>query len=122
MRAGCSLPLLGLPPPFSLPPYSQPSLPACPSPALHCLPLIRVYQEEGFDIDPKDLAPIIGTAWQQLTNEERQGYEHRSRQELQSYQVRRGRGRGGGLAYAHWEEGVHCVCPRLVAAPPLACL
>lgn len=48
--------------------------------ALRCAP-----QEEGFDIDPVELQPIIANAWHQLTTEERAGYDARAAQETLSY-------------------------------------
>ncbi|KAG2493471.1 hypothetical protein HYH03_008288 [Edaphochlamys debaryana] len=53
--------------------------------SLFQLDMFRVYQEEGFDIDPTELQPIISNAWHQLTAEERAGYDARAQQELSGW-------------------------------------
>ncbi|GFR43631.1 hypothetical protein Agub_g4730, partial [Astrephomene gubernaculifera] len=46
--------------------------------SLFQLDMFRVYQEEGFEIDPLELHPIIQNAWHQLTTDERAGYDSRA--------------------------------------------
>ncbi|GIL70622.1 hypothetical protein Vretimale_3738 [Volvox reticuliferus] len=53
--------------------------------SLFQLDMFRVYQEEGFEIDPLELQPIINNAWLQLTPEERTGYDSRASQEMLSW-------------------------------------